>query len=402
MTKDIKHMTAGRILIGAGIMALLLFAGSGAAAQSDTNKMETKALHPDLGKDPHPFATAEDMYKTAEKRTYDAIAEGWTSAVEEKIREGKPLEDDVLWKALLALNPFRETTQIQGMVPGWAAAAARALKAKTVTAAPDASFRAANTDYQEGRFPQAEAGYIAQLRVSPFHHDARSNLALTEIRLNNDLAAQLELETLRKLEPGYAPALINLTVVYERLGQRERAQAASREAEGMAKEIPATVYNLAWFESQGPNLAAAQKSLETIMEQGGPVSPYRKLRLLNSRILNARAAGGKGQKVSLAQEPGGKKVGFWKRGLAGVTGAKKTWWGYALAAVIFLLLSIFLIFICGAAGSSARKKGKAAFWLFVVLGGLFFLLFWGNEKFGWLIVYVIIAGAISAVASEQM
>jgi hypothetical protein len=68
---------------------------------------------------------------------------------------------------------------------------------------------------------------------------------------NMDLCALMELELLNEMEIKYYPAMINLTVLYERMGRSEDAEALAYKLSTYMKEqelkVPLVKFNTAWY-----------------------------------------------------------------------------------------------------------------------------------------------------------
>lgn len=80
---------------------------------------------------------------------------------------------------------------------------------------------------KEGRMEEAIGKYRAALEVEPDHVPTHKDLAilhLAEGRMQEGLASLLRAT---EIDPNYAPAWFHLARVYERLGDRERAEAAA-------------------------------------------------------------------------------------------------------------------------------------------------------------------------------
>ena len=84
------------------------------------NKEERRMSSGDTGKDPRAFTTAQQMYRTAAKSPFDSQAASLVSAVSSRLDHGEAPERTETWEALVKLNPYRETGQIQAEVSRWA------------------------------------------------------------------------------------------------------------------------------------------------------------------------------------------------------------------------------------------------------------------------------------------
>jgi len=78
-----------------------------------------------------------------------------------------------------------------------------------------ADFAAANRDYNEGRFKEAEQGYTALVERGEWSANLFYNLGNTEVRLSEPGRAMLNYERALALQPGHAEARANLKFLRE-------------------------------------------------------------------------------------------------------------------------------------------------------------------------------------------
>ncbi len=428
------HPAARSVLLAAVAVAAAL-------ALRGQDGMTQQLAHPDLGKDPHAFADAADMYADAPRKPMDADGRAALAEVLRLTGAGRRLEDPAVRRLLARLEPYRAEAEVQEAVAEVAAACVRGIEQKEeedAIAAAEASsdeegeeaaaepaappqvfdagaFAAANLAYEKGAYAEASDGYAELLRATPRHLDARNNLALALMRLRNDLAAQIELEVVLALSPDYPPALINLTVIHERRGGREQARAAATRARAAGEEIPTTAYNLAWLDSFGPDVQDVQARLRAIAVPARPL--YRRLYNFNARragtpplsaetgvapkVGAGKLAADKAAAAKTKVAAGGRS--FWSRGVAGLLNPGRKTGGKVLAGIVFFIGTLFLIGISAAGAKGALRRGRAAFWTFVFLGTGFFLFMYGSPfdaRFPAYLVYLLFAGGVASSAAK--
>jgi hypothetical protein len=288
----------------------------------------------------------------------------------------------VWWEGLVRLNPYRKTAPVGKAVASWAEALAARIKALP-TAKEDAAFATANDHYAKREFAAAANGYIAILERNPSHFSARNNLALAELYLGNDLAAQVALETLARAAPTYVPAKVNLTVVYERAGRRDDAKTLAAELLKERRNVSTVAYNAAWYANLDGQYAEADRLLRPLAQQAA------------SPLHTALA------KLNTSQMGASQPTGFWEEGLAGVCGGKESTGGWIVAGVLFFVSALIAIALA-AAGSLGNKGG--AFFLFLLIGGGWAMVFWGIPTGGWwalFVLYGIVGGGFAAGSAES-
>jgi tetratricopeptide (TPR) repeat protein len=185
------------------------------------------------------------MLRLAPEQPMTEAAAKTIESVTARLETGTDVAAPTVRQLLLQLNPYRRHAPVQAEVSAWARRSCDWVQrvGPLVAGHPTAGDEA----YRAGRFEEAVAAYAAFLRTNPRHADARNNLALAEMRLGNDLCAQLNLEVLRRLKGDYLPALINLTVVNERLGLSSQARLAADRALIRREDIPQAKHNAAWY-----------------------------------------------------------------------------------------------------------------------------------------------------------
>ena len=204
-------------------------------------------------RDKYAYETASEMYMVAETAPFDNVAAQLIAEISGELRGNTLLEDDKIWNNLQKLEPYRKSQQVQEAISYWLSLInLRANNAKF----EDAGIR---TAYLEKDFDKVIERSRQALQVMPNNgmvtYAIRSNMALALMHQKKDLCAQLELEMVRKMSQAgknpFFPALINLTVLYERLGKRAEAEALAKEVLEYAQKeeitVPIINFNRAWY-----------------------------------------------------------------------------------------------------------------------------------------------------------
>ena len=163
------------------------------------------------------------------------------------------------------------------------------------------------------------------------------------------------------------------------------------------ENVPATIFNLAWYKELSGDRQAARELLRPLVALG--VNPkYKEFQDLIGRGAPGRARGGGDTRK-------GPRTGFWRNGMAGLCGARKAWWTKTLAVIVFLVSVLIVFAICVGIGSVSASKGSGTFWAYLFLGGFWYILFWGLPLGGWgwtwaVIVTLFFAGAVAIIAES--
>lgn len=222
------------------------------------------------GRDPHAFSDALTMLSVSP--TSDSLSnnELLFPQLKELILKGDMPEDQdsKSYKILCQFNHLNEDEyqQLSQIAHQASSNIGRVLKGKHRQAYR--SFMSGNQDYERGHFTRASLRYCRALQLNPMYFDARNNLALAQIHLNQNIPAIFHLIMLNNLQPNYAGAEINLSVALTRIGFLEEA---SKIAAGLSsKDIPMIQYNQAWFETTKGDNSAAKSLLDSALK----ILPY--------------------------------------------------------------------------------------------------------------------------------
>jgi tetratricopeptide (TPR) repeat protein len=330
--------------------------------------------------DPHAFSNAAEMYRTAAVQPFDGTAAALLKTVGARLKAKLTLEDDRVWGSLVKLNPYRKTIEVQAAIEGWATFYAGEIASlpKKSSAAND-PFDRANAAYKAGDFEKAAVDYRKFLLKALSHYDARNNLALAELHLGIDVAAEIELLTLRRLNDSYLPAAVNLTVVYERLGLGTKARELADQAATAGKDVPQAVFNAAWYKDVAGSPADALVLLKPLADGENVPASVKSYEALLQKVVTGNA------------------MAFWNKGLAGSVGAYRHPAGMFVALAIFLVLSLIIVAIASRKRIGRNRGKKPGFWTFLLLVFVY-LRFWGLPDTKWLLamaLYVIVMMTIS-------
>lgn len=208
---------------------------------------------------------------------YDEQAQRLVNTITKNLEAKTLLEEYDISLCLFELNPCRYEPEVQEAAVKWAK---RATAGVRKTAAYDDTtaimMERANSNYESGGLLSACMWYGKILKATPGNPDARNNLALTYLHLGYDLAALVELETLKRMNSQYVPALINLTVLYERFGRTDKARALAYKLQRDYQNVPAAAFNAAWYLHLKGIRTDARRVLEPFIEMN-PGPKYRQL-----------------------------------------------------------------------------------------------------------------------------
>jgi hypothetical protein len=371
------------LMLGLGVIGV-------ASAQGD-NRYEEKSEYAvaGAGADPRRYVTARAQNAAeAAARAFDASAEKTVKEIESRLAAGAGPEAAEVWVRLQVLNPYAGSEPLRQTVEGWAAQCAKNIHPGADIA--EDVLRQANSDYRRGE-PQglvdASAGYRKLLEQNPAHLDARNNLALVELHRDNPVAAMLELAILRKMEPSYVPARLNLTVLLERVGRTREAAALAKETAAICTNLPAAVYNQAWFEDATGDRAAARLTLSSL-KKAPSTDNITKLRDLSLRPYVPIPSSARDGAVD------------WGRGLSGMLFNRNVSNLMYLRIPAFIAWTAVLLFLTRlfARPGSYSGRGKRGFLWFAVLGFAGFMLWCGFRlaNAGWACLYILALGGIAA------
>lgn len=347
-----------------------------AAENQETSEMSGGIMT----RDAHAFETAQEMYDVAANMPHDSKCDQLAAAVRNQLTSGKTIESRNVWPLLISLNPYRRTPEVQAEVNGWVELAiSRIRRAKSEKANHEELFRRAGEQYKAKQFAEASKTYGNLLWRCPLRPDVRNNLALAQMHLGNDLIAEVELLIARNLDQAYVPPLVNLTVVFERLGLRDRAKQTAELAARSRQDLPEAVFNTEWYGSLAPWAWRSGKLAPFIKQGMGP--KYKTL--YDIRIEQSRV-----------------------KGVWGVWGSDGAWWKRLVAVPVFGLVSLFIASYAAACGQRTfgRSKARKAFLTFLVLGTLAYILAWGVPVGAWWLgpaAYILFFGGTAASAARM-
>ncbi|MDR2626805.1 MAG: hypothetical protein LBC40_02090 [Dysgonamonadaceae bacterium] len=233
-------------------------------------------------RDPWAFETAGEMYSVNDTLPFDNKASEIMKEISVNLKKEICLEDEKIWKLLMSLEPYRKSKQVQDSIKQWC----KFYYYSPVCTTSDVSrlarqyrnkdFKTVITDARKmlGR-PSSDIPQANQSTKEMYpEFGVRNNLALALIHENQDLCAQVELEIIlfnrssfsssssspsasnvrfdvQAFNNTYLSAMMNLTVVYERLGRPNDAErlAGSLHDYAMRNELNSSpvAFNAAWY-----------------------------------------------------------------------------------------------------------------------------------------------------------
>ena len=317
-------------------------------------------------RDKHAFETAADMYAVAETAAFDAVAATLIEKINLELKNKTLPEDDKIWNDFLKLEPYRMSKEVQRAVSDWISL--MNFPGKSVRFEDDA-IRSA---YFEKDFDKVIERSRQALHVMPnsgmVTHVVRNNMALALMHRNKDLCAQVQLELVRKMskEKGgaYFPALINLGVLYERLGKREEAEALAMELLRYTQKeqitVPLVNFNAAWYmdlKNQNNEKTGAIFKLS----RGFDSSDVEKYRTFITKT-----------RFDYQSRP------FFEIGWSGKRGHFGSESGMARGTLLFLIVNVCIVagLLCMMWLCAARKR---LIWLSSIMGivAIFSVIYWG-------------------------
>ena len=384
----IESEIAGALTAIAACLALLVLIGC-----SGDMKQVKRLEGNQSGLDPHAFATTGEMLSPRALLPFDDNAASMIAEIEQKLKDGATIDDEEIFALVTDLNRYVVTPEIQQHVAIWADMEAHRFWADSPDLGDhEQNLRMANSSYRGGGFIDAAWRYRDLLRVAPNLLDVRNNLALAAMHTNNDLAALLELETLRRVKPAYVPAIINLTVVYERLGRVAEAEELARTALQLGERVPSAIFNEAWYMNLRGEYAGADKLLHPLADLA--LAP-KHVRMYD---LNRMQAGMLPASIAWTGEGA-----VWKRGLVDIAGGAKTSIRKFIWLATFVSLSFLLIAFSTRNPAPTRRNLKAPAF-FLAAGALVYTLYWGvpsGTSWGLGGAYLIVGMALTVGRARQ-
>ena len=340
-------------------------------------------------RDKYAFETAYEMYAVADTAAFTEEAALLIKKIDNELNRfysygRRPIEDDEIWNELQKLEPYRMSQQVQSAVLKWISL----MRFNPNTGMPNPYYNPVwyldiQTAYLEKDFDKVieeSRRYLSGMPINDFTTFAvRNNMALALMHQNKDLCALIELEIVREMSGGnpYFPALINLTVLYERLGNREEAESLSEYLLDYAINeeitVPLINFNAAWY-----------MALNNYQREETDNPHYKKLynEKINSifKVLS-KSEDAKYQILYKNARSNYKSRPISDIGLAGKLGFFGTGKKF-IGILLFLIVNILLI-------SFLMNMNKKLISLTVI--GCFHILFWGVNLTGWGIFFIILS-----------
>jgi tetratricopeptide (TPR) repeat protein len=373
---------------------------------SNCDKKESQYQGMGVGVDPNSFTTTKEMYDTLKCLPYDKNAERLIVDITNYIYSGQSEIKPQVWDNLVKLNPYRKTEKMQLALMKWSKSLAGRFHSSYYS--DTSGLGLANKDYKDSNFTSASDRYIKILKNSPDILDARNNLALAQIHLKNDLFAQLEFETIKKYDTSYTPALINLIVIYERLGKSVLADSLSQLLYSKRQDIPAITFNAAWYRNKRGDYKGADSLMSKLLEFD-IIKKHKELYALNVAMAGDLSMNDYSILDVVDSDLSNiifTKSSFWSVGIV----KKFGWWTSPLMRLIFIGIFILLIIIIIKLSKAIdrlirpNKRGRAAYWTFFFLGSTLCILMWGLPTGGWwalFILFILITAGILAKQAQK-
>ena len=208
--------------------------------------------------DKYAYKTAMEMYKVAETKPFGEDAYFLMKDITRLINRGASIDDEEVLDNLKMLEPYRMSPKVQDELKIWVDKSAKLILSRLTTKQVSLSaLQSVSTAYNAGNFEKTIQECRKILSETPNHLDIRSNMALALMHVNRDLCAQIELEIVRELSNVHIPAMLNLTVLYERMNMRGEAEqmvfTLKRLSERQKLDIPMVRFNAAWYQFQNGN-----------------------------------------------------------------------------------------------------------------------------------------------------
>ena len=298
-------------------------------------------------RDKFAFETAIDMYSVADTAAFNEEAASLIKMIDIEVNKGTLVEDDKIWLNLLQLEPYRTTKQVQTSLLWWLAVRPKLPNERKM----NVDFSLLSKAYLEQHFDGVIKMSRFLLADSPENdvltYAIRNNMALALMHQNKDLCALYELETVKQTSEKsgkiYFPALINLTVLYERLGKRNEAIELSKQllehAEKNDIKDPLITFNAAWYmDLNNQNNEMTDKLLELCKSLNQwPVYKYKNF---TDKIRSDHKSSPLSENGS---EENSKSLPFSEIGLAGKLGLLDSGGKIFGAVLIFLIINIILL-----------------------------------------------------------
>jgi len=230
-------------------------------------------LEQSIMRDKYSFETAYEMYSVADTLPFDRKAADLIEKISKQLALRHLPEEDIVLVNLIKLEPYRFTKQVQNVVFLWAEVVKGndhiGKKQKKQYEVPELYklMDSVTVLYHNREF---EKVINLSRKVLNIPHQSnqemysiRNNMALAMMHKKMDLCALLELEIIKKLEPEemYIPAIINLSVIYERFGKSEESKQLIQLLLDKKVNVPMLNFNAEWWRI-GDNSAPAGKELK--------------------------------------------------------------------------------------------------------------------------------------------
>lgn len=232
--------------------------------------------------------------------------------------------------------------------------------------------------FSDGKFAEAAVFFANLSRVEPQRKDGFLWLGRTLIKTGDVGRAREALRRCYELSPSDIDAPREIARTYEAEGNRELARLWYQRAR-----------------DSNPNDKATNDALERLASTDSPEPPP-----ASSPTPAPTPTAANPEPVSSAPE------GFWRTGLAGVTGARTVWWGRVLILMIFLGgMMQGVANVPRLRQTNPAMPGAAIFVPGLAGGAFWYVIFWGypeGSEWGWFIGFLLLysVGVVSALRAS--
>ena len=239
--------------------------------------------------DKYAYSTATEMYAIADTLPFNSDIFSLIVEITNEINAGVLIEDARVWDKLQKLEPYRMSYMVQEAVKSWVKKTVENISKRKNGFVYLSVMKSLCIEYKAGNFEKCIEYCRKGLRTMPSNYDVRNNMALALMHANKDLNSQIQLEIILQQNAQYLPAMVNLTVVYERLNRSKDAARISGEAytinEQSKKDDPffdPVLFNLSWYLNKESDYELADVVLNQSTTK--PVSKkYQSFRVINSK-----------------------------------------------------------------------------------------------------------------------
>lgn len=255
------------VIRGCFVVAILCISSQVTAADKEREEKKENQQFEVAGTDPNGFSDAEQLFANKNQPIIpDSIAVILIETID-SIRIQYGIWSSGFWQRLLPLRGKRLSSTMLSKLQSMAEQVEinEEVLSSTETHPAQSAFYKGNKQYEADSLSEAIECYANCLKVNPSHWDAINNLALAEMHIGNDLLSLYFLTILKKNNPKYLGAAVNLTVCLERLGETSTAYDLACTTARENSSFPMASYNKAWLENTQCMYSDAEMSISTTL-----------------------------------------------------------------------------------------------------------------------------------------